>query len=145
MKVNLKILLISFALFGLSFLNVYSQTNDWILLNRVDNVDISSGYFECRDESQGFNQEFVLLRFKNNNDYPVKVVWQLEAWYENKCATCGIDEYRFELIVPAGDAIFGDCNFFGDSKLKIFSKFLDIDAPVSLEKFNIVDVSVSKI
>lgn len=126
-----------------STFNVFSQTNNWQLHKEKDNVQIYYSYTECRDPSQGMQQEQVLLRFKNNNNYPVTIKWQLEAWYENKCATCNLDEYKFELYIPANDGISGECNIYTDPKLRIFSKFLDIDAPVTLEKFNISVISIT--
>lgn len=126
-----------------SSVNTYSQSNSWQFHKEKDNVQIFYNYTECRDASQGIHQEQVLLRFKNNNNYAVTVKWQLEAWYENKCSTCGLDEYKFELKIPAGEGISGECNIYSDSKLRIFSKFLDFDAPVSLEKFNISIINIA--
>ena len=111
--------------------------NEWILHKEVNGIQIYYKYVECNIPSEGYYQEQVLLKFVNTTQTPLKIKWQREAWFQGKCTSCGKDEYKFELNIPAGESIVGDCDIYSPSKLKIFSKFLDLKSEVKLEKFNI--------
>jgi len=121
---------------------------DWTLHKEVNGVQIYAQYVDCNIESEGFFQEFVLLRFVNTTQLPQKIAWQLESWYygpgyEGACATCDKDEYKFDLHIPAGATITGACDLYSEAKLKVFSKFLNFKTDVGLEKFNIAVIDVS--
>ena len=124
-----------------SFAN--SGDNDWILHKEVNGIKIYYKYVDCNIPSQGYHQEIVLLKFVNTTQTPLKIKWQREAWFQGKCTSCGLDEYKFELSIPAGETIVGDCDLYTPQKLKIFSKFLDLKSDVKLEKFNLAVLEVT--
>ncbi|MDD3876540.1 MAG: hypothetical protein PHT69_07955 [Bacteroidales bacterium] len=137
-------------IFSIIILTVsYSQNADtWTLHKEVNGIQIFSKTVDCHIESEGFHQQFVMLKFVNTTQLNQKVKWQLEAWYsgqgyDSKCATCDKDEYKFDLIVPAGGILEGSCDIYSESKLKIFSKFLNFRTDVGLERFNVAIIDVS--
>jgi len=140
-------LFISIILLTILSINVSGQANktdnQWKLHKEQQGVQIYFKYTDCNIPSEGYYQQQVLLKFVNTTQTPLKVKWQKEAWYEGKCATCGKDEYKFELKIPAGETIVGECDIYSPSYLKIFSKFLDFDAKVQLEKFNLDIIEVT--
>jgi len=125
----------------ISFAN--SGDKEWTLHKEVNGIQIYYKYVDCNIPHEGYYQEQVLLKFVNTTQTPLKIKWQREAWYEGKCTSCGQDEYKFELLIPAGETIVGDCDIYTPSKLKIFSKFLDLKSNVKLEKFNIAVIEVA--
>jgi len=144
-----KTIFLSFVLSFLIFTVSFSQNNaNWELHKEVNGIQIYTQTVDCRIESEGFFQQFVLLKFVNTTQLNLKISWQLESWYfgpgyEGKCATCDKDEYKFDLIVPAGELIVGACDIYSESKLKIFSKFLNFTTDVGLERYNIAVIDVS--
>lgn len=116
---------------------------EWTLHKEVNGIQIYYKYVDCNIPSEGYYQEIVLLKFVNTTQTPLKIKWQREAWYEGKCSSCGQDEYKFDLQIPAGETIVGDCELRTSSKFKIFSKFLDLKSNVKLEKFNIAVIEVT--
>lgn len=116
---------------------------EWKLHKEVSGVQIYYKYTECNIPSEGYYREQVLLKFVNTTQTPLKIRWQRESWYEGKCTTCGIDEYKFSLKIPAGETIEGICDIYSNQDLKIFSKFLDLKSNVQLEKFNVAVIDVN--
>ena len=116
---------------------------EWQLHKESNGIQIYYKYVDCNIPSEGYYQEQVLLKFVNTTQTNLKIKWQREAWYEGKCTSCGKDEYKFALEIPAGETIVGECDIYQPSYLKIFSKFLDLKSNVHLEKFNIAVIDVS--
>lgn len=116
---------------------------EWTLHKEAGGIQIYYKYTECNLPSEGMYKEQVLLKFVNTTQTSLKIRWQRESWYQGKCTTCGIDEYKFALEIPAGETIAGTCDIYAPSSLKIFSKFLDLKSDVQLEKFNIAVIDVN--
>ncbi len=135
--------LILFSLFFISFSLSAQNSKEWLLHKEANGVQIYYKYTDCNIPSEGVYKEMVILKFVNTTQVPLKIKWQREAWYEGKCTSCGSDEYKFELEIPAGETIVGECDIYAPSKLKIFSKFLDLKSNVYLEKFNLDILEVS--
>lgn len=141
---NLISTLLLFSLFFISAASFSSNGDkEWTLHKEVNGIQIYYKYIDCNIPSEGYYREQVLLKFVNTTQTPLKIRWQKEAWYEGKCTSCGKDEYKFELEIPAGETVVGDCDIYSPSKLKIFSKFLDLKSEVHLEKFNIAVIDVN--
>ncbi len=125
------------------FISAQTKSKDWTLHKESGGIQIFYKYTDCNIPSEGFYREMVLLKFVNTTQTPLKIKWQREAWYNGKCSSCGLDEYKFELELPAGETIAGECDIRTPSKLKIFSKFLDLKSNTSLDKFNIAVLEVN--
>jgi len=135
--------LILITLIFTSFCLNAQNSKEWLLHKESNGIQIFYKYTDCNLPSEGIYKEMVLLKFVNTTQLPLKIRWQREAWYEGKCTSCGSDEYKFVLEIPAGETIVGDCDIYAPSKLKIFSKFLDLKSNVHLEKFNLDILEVS--
>jgi len=143
---NTKRFLLIFILFSVIspvLIMAQAKSDEWTLHKEASGIQIFYKYADCNIPSEGFYKEMVLLKFVNTTQTPLKIKWQREAWYNGKCSSCGLDEYKFELEVPAGETITGDCDIYAPSKLKIFSKFLDLKSNVGLDKFNIAVLEVN--
>jgi len=134
---------LGFFLSCIFFQFTQAQNNSaWSLHKQENGIEIYTQTVECEIRSEGFHQEFVLLMFVNTTPLNQKIEWQLESWYygtgyEGRCVTCDKDEYKFSLNIPANSTVTGNCDLYSESKLKIFSKFLNFKTDVGLEKFNI--------
>ncbi len=144
-KTVLLSLFLSFCVFSVT---VSQNQTEWELHKEVNGVQIYAQYVDCNLESEGFFQEYVLLRFVNTTQLPQRISWQLESWYtgpgyEGRCVTCDKEEYRFSLELAAGGTKTGSCDLHSPQKMKVFSKFLNYDTEVGLTKFNIAVIDVS--
>ncbi|OPZ98962.1 MAG: hypothetical protein BWY70_01100 [Bacteroidetes bacterium ADurb.Bin408] len=143
---NTKKHLLKFVFLFITFpllISAQTKSKDWTLHKETGGIQIFYKYSDCNIPSEGYYREMVLLKFVNTTQTPLKIKWQREAWYNGKCSSCDLDEYKFELELPAGETVTGECDIRTPSKLKIFSKFLDLKSNTSLDKFNITVLEVN--
>ncbi len=115
---------------------------EWTLYKEYTGVQVYYKAEECHDISNGLHQEWVLLKFVNTTDQELQLDYYIQVWVEGKCTNCDdlTEEHHFQVVVPAGGSIMGECESFGN--LKIFSKFLNYDLD-ELTHFELIDVKVN--
>lgn len=98
---------------------------DWITYYDNEEFVIEYSFVQC-DPSIGYDNESILLKFKNKTSQALKIAWNLDLYYDGVCKTCDFpDEYHNELQLNPMEEKEGNCDIYSDSKLKIFSKFID--------------------
>ena len=143
------LVLFIFASFNSFSINEFNKTEDkdeWQLYSEKNGVQIYYKTQECRIESQGLHQEYVLLKFVNTTDENLIVEWDNELWYNNVCRTCGskTNEHHYEISLSSGDSVEGGCSLDSERKLRIFSKFLNLQSKSQLTKFELVNITIKK-
>jgi hypothetical protein len=120
--------------------------SEWSLLDEVNGVQIFARRSECIDVMNGLYREFVLLKFVNTTQMPLKAGWYMELWYDELCRTCDIpnkEEYQYELDIPAGEAVEGSCDAVAQRELVLFLRFLNYPHVARLTKFNFGGMSIN--
>ncbi|MGF1534726.1 MAG: hypothetical protein ACFCUI_13570 [Bernardetiaceae bacterium] len=84
------------------------------------------------------DQEVILLRIVNTNDYAVMVHWEDERYYDGQCPTCGSAEAQHSRLLPPQSERTGT----SDEGLRIFVRFLNRKT-ATLTDFRIAQVAVS--
>jgi hypothetical protein len=100
---------------------------------------------ECNIPSEGFFREYVLVRLTNSNNYDVVVDWDIVKWYGLSCVNCDYSnkEQHRSVSLKAGFVLEGSCALDEFPKMKMFSKFLNFDAPDSeLTNFQLENIEV---
>ena len=100
------------------------KPSQWTFIKEQNDVKVFYKYAQCEPRI-GFDQELVLLQFKNTSSSKKKLIkWDLEAYRDNECTTCNAGgEYHMELKMAPSQIIEGDCSLDCDYRLRIFSKF----------------------
>lgn len=116
-----------------------------------DGVEITYVKSDC-DLKMGYDQEWVLFTFKNTNNYPVTIIWDLHMWIDNDCKTCNDPngEYHRTLELAPNETLEGECGVNEDNRLYLFSKFDDPNTSMTYEltdfefaNFSVVNMSGS--
>ena len=98
---------------------------DWLTYYDNEEFVIEYKFVEC-DPSIGYDNESILLKFNNKTSQTITISWNKNLYYDGVCKTCDYpDEYHYELQLQPMVEVEGNCDIYSDSKLKIFSKFVD--------------------
>lgn len=112
----------------------------------ISNLDFKIEYqFVNCDPTMGFDNESVILRISNLTNEKITVSWVSNNYYDKVCNTCNYpNEYFNQLSLTPNQVLVGDCSLYGDKKLKIFSKFNDVNYTkgVKLTSFKLADFNV---
>ena len=98
---------------------------DWVIYLDNEEFVIQYKFIQC-DPRIGYDNESVLLKFKNKTSQTLNIAWNIDLYYDGVCKTCDFpDEYHNALQLNPMEEKEGNCDIYSDSKLKMFSKFVD--------------------
>ncbi len=118
----------------------------WQQLVTTPSVTINYKYNECHLLTQGTHHENVYLQVKNLSPVKLKLEWNAEYWYNDKCYGCDGDaEFKKTLILEPNALLEGFCSETTPRELVIFSKMLDFDIKTELKNFNLKNLTVTPI
>lgn len=106
----LKSVVVLFATF-LAITNLSAQNTSspqWELMKSTTKVDVYKQVASCT--SAEVSMEFWNLKFVNKTSAPVTVKYHAQHSYDGNCATCGNDEYKFTVSVPANSSVLAACD-----------------------------------
>ena len=128
--------------FGFSF--GQNSDKDWTKLQTKDGVTISYKKGECNLPADGSYTEEVYLKFTNTSDQLIYVDWAYDVTYGDRCYNCdgSNEEMKTRLKIAPNTSLQGECGDKNDLRLRIFSKFLDMDNPEPMKNFHIKNVEV---
>ena len=146
---NIKTHLILFVAFVFLCTNIKAQINkkpkEWKQYKEMSGVLIYYKYQEYHSEKDGLHQEFLLLKIVNSTSTKLKIQWDIELWYNDKCTTCGknvFGEHHKEFVMEGGGCLEGSLDKNSSWNLKIFSKFLNYENIPELTKFELKNLIV---
>jgi hypothetical protein len=130
-----------------SFGQKNADSKEWTLLQTVDGVKVEFRKGDCNIPSLASYTEQVYIRFTNTSDKLVTVVWTNDMTYGNRCYNCdgNNEEMNQSLKLSPNSSVEGKCEDDNDLRLRIFSKFLNMENPEPLNDFHIKIVSVKEI
>lgn len=142
-----------FAILSIVFLmnNISIAGNEknyeWKTVYETGDLIINYKYGECHIPADGLHQEQVFLQFINHTDKEIKVDYDKELWYNNKCITCNSDglENHHTLILKPGETAEGSCDNHRDKAFNIVSKVIAPGAKSVLTDFKLNDIKVSDV
>lgn len=117
----------------------------WQLLASNEFIDINYKYGECNLPSQGTHDEFVYLQIKNKTNKELKIEWNTEYWYNEKCYGCedgNTENHRVIYLIP-NTIIEGICAEDVNPALVILSRMLNIKINTELTNFNLRDIKTT--
>lgn len=124
------------------------KSNNWQSLIKNELVTINYVYADCHDIVNGIHHENVYLQVINLSPTKVKITWNEQLWYNDKCYGCGDDpdgEFKKTLILDSKETKTGLCSKSSLKELRIFSKMLDFNTKEVLSNFNISNLNISPI
>ena len=130
--------------FGFSFWQKASNDTDWTTLKTVNGVTISYKKGDCNLPAEGSYTEEVYLKFTNTTNELVFVDWSYDVIYGDRCYNCdgNVAEMSTTFKIEANSSRQGECGDKNDLRLRIFSKFLDMENPEPMKAFNVKNVVV---
>ena len=117
----------------------------WQLLANNEFIDINYKYGECNLPSQGTHDEFVYLQIKNKTNKELKIEWNTEYWYNEKCYGCedGNTENHKTIHLIPNTTIEGICAEDVNPALVILSRMLNIKINTELTNFNLREIKTT--
>jgi hypothetical protein len=136
-------LLISFT----SFSQIKGVENRWEKLYSDQGITVEFKKAQCVIPADGTDIEEVYLRFTNNTDKLIYVDWQYDVTYGDKCFNCegGMEEMSQSLKLAPKQTIAGECGDLNDFRLRIFSKFLNMENPSVMTDFHVKEIVVREV
>jgi hypothetical protein len=134
------ILALSLAISTLSF----SQTEDWVLRQSVDGVEIYTQEVSCL-ENKLPDQTAYILKVVNTTNKNLSVQWDLAIWYNGKLVTGSEpqEENHHIVDVEKNEITIGDCEM-PRGPLYIIKGFMAPSSKTKLTKFEFQNIKVSK-
>jgi hypothetical protein len=145
-QLSKQILIILFALIAFSANTKAENPTKWILHSEQNGVQVYYRYENCDDNVNDIHQQMVILKFVNTTNQNLSVEWDLEAYYNDICTTCGKKdkEQHFSTQLSAGEIKIGNFeNRATQKELLIFAKFTKMESKVKLTKFNLANMKIS--
>ncbi|MCF8296915.1 MAG: hypothetical protein K9J13_05150 [Saprospiraceae bacterium] len=121
------------------------KPTEWKQFKEVSGVLIYYKFQEHHSEKDGLHQELLLLKMVNTTSSNLKIQWDIELWYDDKCTTCGKNMYNEnhkEFVLKESDSVEGNSDVESNWDLKIFSKFLNHKNIPELTKFELTKLIV---
>jgi len=122
------------------------RTSEWKEFVSDKGLNVFYKYTNC-DPSIGYDTESILLWIQNTTAKKILVDWNMEIFYAGKCSTCQYgDEYNYRYIIDPNQSLKGSCGIDSDSRLRIFSKFIDPQYKLDqneFTKFNFANFKVT--
>jgi|TARA_R110000737_G_scaffold350964_1_gene391644 hypothetical protein len=130
-----------------SFGQIKGVDNAWEQLYSGQGITIHFKKAQCEIPADGIDNEEVYLRFTNTTDKLVYVDWQYDVTYGDKCYNCegGMAEMSQSIKLAPKQSIAGECGDLNDFRLRIFSKFLNMENPTVMEDFHVKEIVVREI
>jgi len=133
-------------LFSFVALNTIAQTEDeWTLFSEEIGVKFYKQYTDCQPKNIP-NQEGVIIKIVNTNNYEVEISWNLRIWYDDEEQTQNIKdkENHITVVVPKRGTLSGSCGQ-PSGALYIFKKFITFTGGVDMTHFSFEDILIKKI
>jgi hypothetical protein len=99
-------------------LSLNAQTN-----HKFDGVEISTKPQTVTDKSdRKFGYEYEVLEIKNTTSEQKSILYQTDAYYDGKCATCANSEYTYSFILKPNETIVGSLKALANKGLYVIKK-----------------------
>ena len=145
-KLSKQLLSFTFLLFAIINFAIAENPTKWQLLTEQNGVQVYYRYENFDDNVNDIHQQMAVLKFVNTTNQNLSLEWDLEAWYNDVCTTCGKNdkEHHFSTQLNAGETKIGNFEKRATQReLLIFSKFTNMENRVSLTKFKLANLKIS--
>lgn len=118
---------------------------EWKKVIEQEGVTVFSSIVVHTDD-YGVKHETVLFRIQNSNNYDVNVSFYIEAWYGERCRSCGVtqpNDYNRQFSLKAGQTISGTA-VSADASLRLHSGYPDKPGHSKLTRFNLASFIVTR-
>lgn len=119
-----------------SFIPEKSKTEG--ILFEDGSIVISSRIEQCFLPKDGTENVNVLLSIRNKTGHKIRVAFQQELSYDEKCLTCNKDEYRYAVDIEANGTQQATCENKGPRGLFVFHHM-----PNGMTKSMLTDLKLS--
>ncbi|MFA7273520.1 MAG: hypothetical protein WC044_06605 [Crocinitomicaceae bacterium] len=144
---------LNFLLFFLSFILLsslsYSQSsvNPWQTLYEGQGIKIEFRKVDCNPSKSSIQMEEVYLKFTNTMDKLIEVDWQYDVTYGDKCYNCegGLAEMSQTVKLENLSSLTAECGDENYFRLRIFSRFLNMENDRELTDFHVKEIVVREI
>ena len=129
--------LVIFSFFMLSHTH---QQAVWQEYHTSEELNIHFKSFQCIDEINGTDHNYILLRFENKTNEKLSISYKQDLWYDDVCVNCEStsQEHIKTIVLNPKEVIEGAC--FNNSAFKIFQNMPSGLTKRSLTKFELNDI-----
>lgn len=140
-------------LFSLSYILLstfsYSQGGEkaWESLYEGQGIKIEFRKADCNSSKSSIQMEEIYLKFTNTMDKLVEVDWQYDVTYGDKCYNCegGLAEMSQTVKLENLSSLTAECGDENYFRLRIFSRFLNMENDRELTDFHVKEIVVREI
>jgi hypothetical protein len=91
----------------------FTLNNSWQEYKSIDGVKIFAKTAMCNTEYNTANNEYIVFKYENTNDYNIRISWKLNLWNNGVCRSCDLpspNEYEQSLDIKAGQTLEYNCS-----------------------------------
>ena len=115
-----------------------------VILFENSQVRIKSNFVEYKEPSRSVVKNYLLLSFINKTDKKLTINFSKEAYYDDKCSSCGLDEANFSIVLNKNQTKIGTSEKGSDKTLKVFHSFKTGESKRQLTDLRITNVLIKK-
>lgn len=141
------IILLSIFVIGLVSLQT-NQTSELMsnaILFENNQIKFETKLVEFKEPNRSVINNFLVFTVTNKTDENIKVTYEKEAFYNEKCYSCGSSEAQFTIILGENEIKTGDCSNRNDKSLKTFHSFKTGESNSILTNLILKNVKIIKI
>lgn len=123
------------------------KSREWQDLVNQNDYKIQYRYNICDMKEDGIVKEEVYLQVSNLTDDTLRVSWDLELFYGERCYNCQgeNDELKISFTLQPNEIIEGFCGDDNKYYLRLFSKFINGEAESKLSDFNLRNLKINTV
>ncbi len=123
-----------------------NTTNEWTKMLDLNGVVISQKVAKCSTQYNTAENDYFVFKYKNSNNYNVRVTYKIELWVGENCRSCDLqspNEYEISIDIKAGETLEYSCSD-DNHGFKLFksSPAMNNNDKIS---FKFVDLKINKI
>lgn len=123
------------------------KSREWQGLVDQSDYKIQYRYNICDLKEDGIVKEEVYLQVSNLTNDTLRVSWDLELFYGERCYNCQgeNDELKISFVLQPNEIIEGSCGDENRYHLRLFSKFMNGEAESKLSDFNLRNLKINTV
>jgi hypothetical protein len=125
-----------------------TKASNWQPIYKTQALTIDYIVNTCENKDLNVNSERVHLRLNNPSNNAVKIEFDYQLYYDEKCYGCddNTGEFHKTVILPAKKNKEGSCNTTKETDLSFFSKWIGLPSnKEELSHFQISNIKITSI
>ena len=115
------------------------------ILFENNQIKFQTKFVEYKEPNRSVIKNYVIYTVTNKTNKKLEVKFSKEAFYNEKCSSCGSLESQYTIILNKKEVLMGDCSNRKDRALKVFHSFKTNESNSVLTDLRLTNIIISKL